>query len=605
MLSELESISARASWHRGGAGSAIVRRYAVHLALAGVAGLSIALRVAFGSGVHGPFVFMDELGYERMAQSFAHGGQLGLFGKGGLAYSPLYPLVLSPIYALTDSAHVAYTWVKVANAVLISLAIFPVYGIARSVLSRPRAVGVAALSAAAPLMFYSSLVLSENLAYPLTLLAIWAMLRAVREPRPRNDALLLAAIALAAASRLQEVALLPAAITAVLLVALVRRRRPQGHRLLFGSVGALAAVVLARTVANGGSLPLAGRYANVGHARANPLRVVAIAVQNLAGFDFALGVIPFAGALLAAYALARSGFPRRALAFGCVAASVAFWFLLEVAFDAAAFDRRTAPGHAAQLTANLPTIHERYLIYVVPLFLIALVAVLRARVPARAQLAAAATAALLPLAIPFGRVVNTTLVADSFGLQMFGRVVNGAVAPIASPRIVAIAVAGTLGLSYLYAVLRPRPSFAIVMTVLAFLVLSSLARVRLIGTANGLSAAQPAQHDWVDRAVGGADVALVGGRGATRIALLNTAANNLSISRLYTTSCELAFGRDFGERPLTGPVAARYAVVPHGLRVPGRRIASAPKQGLVLIAPRGGVLTVSPTKLRGLDCASA
>src|SRR5205823_726879 len=97
MLSGLDSVPARVSWHRGVADSAIARRYVVHVALASVAGLSIALRVVLGRAVHGPFVFMDELGYERMAQSFAHGGHLGLFGKSGLAYSPLYPVVLSPV----------------------------------------------------------------------------------------------------------------------------------------------------------------------------------------------------------------------------------------------------------------------------------------------------------------------------------------------------------------------------------------------------------------------------------------------------------------------------------------------------------------------------
>ena len=118
-------------------------------ALVGLAAVSAALRTILARQVHGPFVFMDELGYERMAQSFAHTGHLALFGKGGLAYSPLYPIVLSPIYALTSSAQTAYEWAKVVNAVLMSLAVFPVYGIARSVLhaaARPRGGGPLARS---------------------------------------------------------------------------------------------------------------------------------------------------------------------------------------------------------------------------------------------------------------------------------------------------------------------------------------------------------------------------------------------------------------------------------------------------------------------------
>ncbi|MGH3055742.1 MAG: hypothetical protein ACRDL7_12280, partial [Gaiellaceae bacterium] len=164
---------------------------ATAVALATLVGLAAALHAFLVGRVHGPFVFMDELGYERMARSFAQTGHFALFGKGGLAYSPLYPVVLSPIYALTASMHTAYEWAKVENAVLISLSVFPVYGIARFVLPRGRSIGVAALSLLAPLMLYSAFEMSESLAYPLCLLAMWTMLRAARRPTLANDAILL------------------------------------------------------------------------------------------------------------------------------------------------------------------------------------------------------------------------------------------------------------------------------------------------------------------------------------------------------------------------------------------------------------------------------
>ena len=106
--------------------------------------------------VHGPFVFPDELGYERMAHSLA-ARAIALFGKAGLSYSPLYPVFLSPIYALTSSAQVAYEWAKVENAVLMSLSVFPVYGIARFVLPRSRVARASLrLAVLAPLMFYTA-----------------------------------------------------------------------------------------------------------------------------------------------------------------------------------------------------------------------------------------------------------------------------------------------------------------------------------------------------------------------------------------------------------------------------------------------------------------
>jgi hypothetical protein len=580
-------------------------------ALVALAAVSAALRATLAAEVHGPFVFMDELGYARMAQSFAQTGHLTLFGKAGLAYSPLYPVVLSPIYALTSAAHTAYESAKVLNAVLMSLAVFPVYGIARSVLNRPRAIGVAALSLAAPLMFYSGLEMSESIAYPLTLLAIWAMLRAVREPRLRNDALMLVAIALACTARLQQVALFPAAVTAIVVVALVRpeetgrlrsvARAISAHLLVFASVAVALVAVLLRTVQNGGALPLAGRYSNVGSARANPLNVLEIAFHHLAELDLAVGVVPFIGALLAAYALARLGFPRRALVFGAVAAATTVWLLLEVALDAAAFDSSSAPAHASQLAANLPRIHERYLIYLVPLFLVALVASLRAvrpRTPVWATLSAALVAALLPLAIPFHEVINTSIVADTFGLEAFATVEHGALTAVSHATYVAVISASFLGFASLYAFLRPRPSFAIVLTLLAFFLLSDFVRLRLIGSANGFTAPQPAQRDWIDNVVGKGSAVLIGGPGASRLALLDAAAGNESIDRVYYT-CSSAFGSDFGEKRLApgSSLRARYAVVPARMKVAGRLLARDHAGNLVLIAPAGGIVK-PPSNLR-------
>ena len=114
--------------------------------LAGIALVSALIRIVLVSQVHGPWIFMDELGYQRLAQSIGQTGHLALFGKSGLSYSPLYPLVLSPIYALGASAPTAIRAIKIVNAVLISLAVFPSYKIARFVLPRRPSLLVAGLS---------------------------------------------------------------------------------------------------------------------------------------------------------------------------------------------------------------------------------------------------------------------------------------------------------------------------------------------------------------------------------------------------------------------------------------------------------------------------
>ena len=88
---------------------------------------------------------------------------------GGCPTRPLYPALLSPIYALGASAPTAYTLIKLVNAILISLAIFPTYKIARFAVPRELSLLVAGLSIVAPLMFLSSFSMSENLAYPVCL----------------------------------------------------------------------------------------------------------------------------------------------------------------------------------------------------------------------------------------------------------------------------------------------------------------------------------------------------------------------------------------------------------------------------------------------------
>lgn len=604
---------------------------ATALALLALATASAALHTVLVGWVHGPKVFMDELGYEQMAKSFAQTGHFSLFGKSGLAYSPLYPLALSPIYALTSSAQTAYEWAKVENAVLISLSVFPIYAIARSVLSRSRSTGVAALSLLAPLMLYSSFEMSESLAYPLCLVAIWAMIRAVRQPSLRNDALLLIAIALAATARLQLVALVPAAVTAVLVVGLLRppkRESTRGrsllravsqHRLLFGIVGGAVLAGLTKTGVNGGALPLAGRYANVGTAHASPLRVLELFFQHLAELDWAVGVIPFAAALLAGYVLVRAGFPRKPLIFASVAVSTTFWLLLEVAYDAAAFDATTSHLPSGSGAVDLPRIHERYLIYLVPLFLVAFVAALplfRKRITPYGHLTAATAAALFPALVPFAGVINRTIGVDSFALDVFAKTRAGQVVPIAHATTLIVFLSALLAAVYLAAVSRPSPSMAVLMTAVAFLWISTVEQRSEAIPVSLTMLDLPAHAGWVDRVVGNdRDVSLVGGDGVQPGALRESAFWNMSIIKVYST-CSMAFGADFGEQRLalakqanalgdpSGTIHTRYAVVPAAFGIAGRVLARDEVGRLVLIAPTGGTLRIPARNRSLLRCRS-
>jgi hypothetical protein len=461
-----------------------------------------------------------------------------------------------------------------------------------------------------PLMFYANLEMSEGLAYLVFLIAIWSMVRAIRNPAARSDIALACSVALASAVRLQNVALLPAALTAIILVAVacpptgVKRGRAarsaiREHWLLYGGFLAFVGFVFVKRAINGGSLPLAGRYANVGTSHASVLHVLDLAFQHLVELDLALGVVPFAGAMLAGYAVARFGFPNAQLAYGAVAASVATWLIVEVAYDAAAFD----DGGSAYAA---PRIHERYLIYLQPLFLIAFVAALRAmwpRVSWRVHVAIAAASAVLPMAIPFSHVVNFTVPIDTFGLEVFATVVNGEMTPVSHAAVVAVCIGAFFALVYLYALLRRRPSFAVIMSVVALLFISLIVQLRMRATAQNIADEFPMQYGaWVDNAVRGQQVTLVGRASTDAPALRLAAFRNLSVTRLYST-CVDAFGSDFGERRLTEvkgtlrdgtqPIRARYVLAPVSLGIRGRVIGRPPKERLELVVPSSGVVRIA------------
>ena len=318
--------------------------------------------------------------------------------------------------------------------------------------------------------------------------------------------------------------------------------------------------------------------------------------QHIAGLDWAVGVIPFAAALVAGYALVRLGFPRRALVFASVAVASTFWVVLEVAFDAAAFDATRNLPHVRPGFVDLPTFHERYLIYVVPFFLVALFAAFDLRrVAVPALVGSAAVAALLPALVPFGTVVNGLNAVHSFSFVMFGRTVSGRTVAVAHATTLAVALSALLAVVYLLAASRrlPPPT-AVLVTALVFLGLSTLEVGRQITPIPRKELGIPAQTNWVDRVVGShGKVSIVGGAGVPMAAVRETAFWNSSIARVYYT-CLMNFGGDFGEQPLapSSALQARYAVVPVSFGDSGSVLARDLEGKLVLVAPRAGELRV-------------
>ena len=596
------------------------RRVAVWLVAIVSIVAAIHIVVLLGSNP-APSVFDDELAYQKLAQSLGQTGQLALFGKQGLSYSPLYSLLLSPLYAFDLSGPAAYRAVLAVNCVLMALAGLPIYGIARYVLSPARSIVAVAISSLAPLMLFSSFVMSENLAYPLFLFAVWAMLVALRTPRVRNDSVLLGLCLLCSATRLQFIVLVPVAMAAVLLLALAARRGSGRRRALRDAVSGhvvLAAanvlLVVAVVAVYVGSriVALAGQY---GYLRTLPApypwRITRFLDENVGGVVLSLGVIPFVAALVAAALWWRRRGRPETDAFAVVAACVAAAVIVTAAV--------AAYGQSFPRGADLERIHERYYFYVVPLFLIAMVATLGLeRSPAllRLGLAATALAAVLTTLIPFRTVINRTVGVDAFGLVIFAATKkHGVVGVMSHPTLVAIGLAICLGC--VYALARPKPVLVLLPFVTLLLWISLIERgdqANAAKLASGSGFSSP--RDWVDAADRGQPVPLIenphlvsGGLG-----VVETAFFNVSVSRLYFR-CQPLLWTQFGERQLElapdgrllaggAPIRAGYAVVPADAGIEGLVVAGDARAKLVLVRPAGGVLRLALASRRRWSCSS-
>jgi len=337
------------------------------------------------------YVMTDELLYERLAISIGqlhsplphvHGELIGNVNQ-------LYPLLLAPLFdgsLVPDGLRDAH----ILNAFVMSSAAIPAFLLARKVTDGSRlAYVVAILAVCLPWIVLASFLMTEVVAYPAFLWAILALHNAAIAPRIRNDMLLLAAIGVAILARTQFAVLLAIVPVALLLDRPSPRRVVSEHRLLTGAyaVLALAAVVLAAT----GNLSRAlGTYSVTAEGNVAPSGMPRSLLEHLAPLGLGVGIVPFVlgvAWLLSSVVQERTQAQR---AFAAVAGVTLVALLLEVT----SYDLRFGAGR----------LHDRYLFYVVPLLLVAFVAMLLERTWKRWTIVA--SGALLALAFSFVPVIS-------------------------------------------------------------------------------------------------------------------------------------------------------------------------------------------------------
>lgn len=120
-----------------------------------------------------PSAFSDEYHYAKIARSFYHFLSFDIHGIPIHQHWPLYSVLVSVSYVFKDMTLV-YIFIKVINAILSSLIIFPAFLLAKEFFNEKKAILISILVSVLPGSFsFSPYILSENLFYPLALFSFY------------------------------------------------------------------------------------------------------------------------------------------------------------------------------------------------------------------------------------------------------------------------------------------------------------------------------------------------------------------------------------------------------------------------------------------------
>jgi hypothetical protein len=547
---------------------------------------SAAFRAVLAGGIAAPFIMVDEVIWAEIARGLADSGEPLVRGASDPGYGVVYPLVISPAYALFDRLPTAYAAVKDVNAVVMSLAAIPAYFLARRVVSTPLALLSALVAVALPSLAYTGTVMTENLFYPLFLVVSLVLVLVLERPTWTRIALLVALFVLAFATRVQAVAIAPAVLLATIVLAFFQRQGPRTtfarYRTLYGAFVLLALAALVVQLASGRSLQdLLGAYSPVGDTSydlGKALRYLAWHVEELALY---LLVVPLA-ATVVLVGRARALDPAlQALLAALVALTVSF--VPVVAVFASRFSDR---------------IEERNLFYLAPLFVIVLLAWVELGAPRPAVLApaAAGVSTLLVLLFPFHRFLTTSAITDTLMLlpwwSLQDHVGSGWIRPLA------VALALALSAAFLFVPRRYVLALPLLVLVLWGVALKpiwwgthGLERFARGSLFQGIRTAEP---DWIDRSLpSGAEAAFIWTGRTDRLTVNENEFFNRDVGPVYHVAdptpgelpeTRIRIDRRTGAVTLPGgkPVLDAYVVADSSFEPDGRPVARDRGWGITL-----------------------
>jgi Dolichyl-phosphate-mannose-protein mannosyltransferase len=334
--------------------------------LVAIFGAAAALVVWQATQRQSPTIFSDELELTQISRAIA---EYGVPKRRDVTYefTTLAPWLTAPFWRIGSVAS-AYEAIRVFQAVVMAAAVFPAYGIARYVVSRPWALVAAALSVGVPALAYAPILKEEPFGYTASAVAVLLLMRFAASPRGATCLAALAAAGLAAAIRTQLSVLIGVWALAVAIAVWrstgMRHRRAgwktiewvlAGLALLVVLVAGYAAATVASTEIDKATTEQLGQAWEYG-------------IWAIGAWAIGLGMAPAVGLLAA---LAR---PRAALAVPRVRA-----FVTVSALTTAAIVAYAAVKAAAVSSTLGPLIVERNVIYLTPLAAASIVCILTHR----------------------------------------------------------------------------------------------------------------------------------------------------------------------------------------------------------------------------------
>ena len=246
--------------------------------------LSTAIRFAAARTFTVPWITPDEMLYALIGRSLWLHGTLTVRNAATPYYSLLYPALIGAPMLLRDTRR-SIEVVQALQAVVMSATAVPVYLWARRLMESRLAFAAATLTVLVPTLAYSGLMMSEALFYPLSIVALIALARALEEPTASRQGQFVLAVTVVSAVRLQAFVLLPTFLLAAALHAWFARSTRTLRRLApfagAGLVVVIAAAALRLAFGPGVSWrDLLGAYGTLG-ATASSLSVEHVAASVL------------------------------------------------------------------------------------------------------------------------------------------------------------------------------------------------------------------------------------------------------------------------------------------------------------------------------------